>query len=114
MGRYIIVIDTLCAGIQAVEAVENENALVSYPSEELAIAEIMDTFEELTKNQKESGQEVDEYPTEFVMALDDYVEGHKTIWTDNSLLTLEGQKYQCYIDNTQEAFPKTFDEWLNS
>ena len=29
-------------------------------------------------------------------------------------LTLEGQKYQCYIDNTQEAFPKTFEEWLNT
>ena len=48
------------------------------------------------------------------MLLDDYVEGHKTIWTVNSPLTLEGHKYQCYIDNTQEAFPKTFDEWLNS
>ena len=37
-------------------------------------------FEELTKNQKESGQEIDEYPTAFVMKLEDYVEGHKTIW----------------------------------
>jgi len=43
-----------------------------------------------------------------------YRKGHKTIWTTNSPLTLEGHKYQCYIDNTQEAFPKTFDEWLNS
>ena len=29
-------------------------------------------------------------------------------------LTLEFQKYQCYTDNTQEAFPKTFEEWLNT
>ena len=44
------------------------------------MSEIMDDFEELTKNQKESGQEIDEYPTEFVMKLEDYIEGHKTIW----------------------------------
>jgi len=113
MTKYIIAVDTICEGIQALERDEKDNIIV-YATEEEAEAEIMDTFEELTKNQKESGQEVDEYPTEFVMALDDYVEGHKTIWTDNAPLTLEGQKYQCYIDNTQEAFPKTFDEWLNS
>ena len=40
----------------------------------------MDNFEELTKNQKESGFDVDKYPSEFVMKLEDYVEGHKTIW----------------------------------
>jgi hypothetical protein len=114
MGRYIIVIDTLCAGIQAVEAVENENALVSYPSEELAMAEIMDNFKEMNQYRVDSGDEPDDEPEEFVMLLDDYVEGHKTIWTANSPLTLEGHKYQCYIDNTHEAFPKTFDEWLNS
>ena len=44
------------------------------------MSEIMDDLEELTKNQKESGQEIDEYPTAFVMKLEDYVEGHKTIW----------------------------------
>ena len=32
----------------------------------------MEDFEELTKSQKESGQEVDEYPTAFVMKLEDY------------------------------------------
>ena len=114
MGRYIIVIDTLCTGIQAVEAVENENALVSYSSEELAMAEIMDNFKEMNQYRVDSGDEPDNEPEEFVMLLDDYFEGHKTIWTDNAPLTLEGQKYQCYIDITQEAFPKTFDGWLNS
>ena len=85
MSRYIIVIDTLCAGIQAVEEEAGKdqlvkNALVSYPSEELAMAEIMENFKEMNQYR----------------------------------VDLEGHKYQCYIDNTQEAFPKTFDEWLNS
>tara|TARA_R110001583_G_scaffold131515_1_gene283273 strand:- start:807 stop:1166 length:360 start_codon:yes stop_codon:yes gene_type:complete len=119
MSRYIIVIDTLCAGIQAVEEEAGKdqlvkNALVSYPSEELAMAEIMENFKEMNQYRVDSGEEPDNEPEEFVMLLDDYVEGHKTIWTVNSPLTLEGHKYQCYIDNTQEAFPKTFDEWLNS
>ena len=80
MTKYIIAVDTICEGIQALERDEKDNIIV-YATEEEAEAEIMDTFEELTKNQKESGQEVDEYPTEFVMKLEDYVEGHKTIWT---------------------------------
>jgi len=85
MSKYIIAIDTWCDGIQAVEFngvdEDKQNEIISYSTEEKAMAEIMDNFEELTKNQKESGQEVDEYPTEFVMKLEDYVEGHKTIWT---------------------------------
>ena len=85
MTKYIIAIDTWCDGIQAVEFngvdEDKQNEIISYSTEEKAMAEIMDNFEELTKNQKESGQEVDEYPTEFVMKLEDYVEGHKTIWT---------------------------------
>ena len=84
MSKYIIAIDTWCDGIQAVEFngvdEDKQNEIISYSTEEEAMAEIMDNFEELTKNQKESGQEVDEYPTEFVMKLEDYVEGHKTIW----------------------------------
>jgi hypothetical protein len=35
-------------------------------------------------------------------------------YEEHSLLTLEGQRYQCYIDNTHEVFPKTFEEWLRS
>ena len=85
MSKYIIAIDTWCDGIQAVEFngvdEDKQNEIISYSTEEKAMAEIMDNFEDLTKNQKESGQEVDEYPTEFVMKLEDYVEGHKTIWT---------------------------------
>jgi len=85
MSKYIIAIDTWCDGIQAVEFngvdEDKQNEIISYSTEEEAMAEIMDNFEDLTKNQKESGQEVDEYPTEFVMKLEDYVEGHKTIWT---------------------------------
>jgi len=85
MSKYIIAIDTWCDGIQAVEFngvdEDKQNEIISYSTEEKAMAEIMDNFEELTKNQKESGFDVDEYQTEFVMKLDDYVEGHKTIWT---------------------------------
>jgi len=85
MSKYIIEIDTWCDGIQAVEFngvdEDKQNEIISYSTEEKAMAEIMDNFEELTKNQKESGFDVDEYPTEFVMKLEDYVEGHKTIWT---------------------------------
>ena len=36
----------------------------------------------------------------------------KFIYDEHSLLTLDGQRYQCYIDNTHEVFPKTFEEWL--
>ena len=85
MSKYIIAIDTWCDGIQAVEFngvdEDKQNEIIYYSTEEKAMAEIMDNFEELTKNQKESGFDVDEYPTEFVMKLEDYVEGHKTIWT---------------------------------
>jgi hypothetical protein len=35
-------------------------------------------------------------------------------YEEHSLLTLDGQRYQCYIDNTHEVFPKTFEEWLRS
>jgi hypothetical protein len=38
----------------------------------------------------------------------------KFIYEEHSLLTLDGQRYQCYIDNTHEVFPKTFEEWLRS
>ena len=84
MSKYIIAIDTWADGIQAIEFngvdEDKQNEIISYSTEEEAMSEIMDNFEELTKSQKESGQEVDEYPTEFVMKLEDYVEGHKTIW----------------------------------
>jgi S-ribosylhomocysteine lyase LuxS involved in autoinducer biosynthesis len=38
----------------------------------------------------------------------------KFIYDEHSLLTLDGQRYQCYLDNTHEVFPKTFEEWLRS
>jgi len=38
----------------------------------------------------------------------------KFIYEEHSLLTLDGQRYQCYIDNTHEVFPKTCEEWLRS
>ena len=84
MTEYIIAIDTLCDGIQAIEFngvdEDKQDEIISYSTEEEAMAEIMDNFVELTKNQKESGFDVDKYPSEFVMKLEDYVEGHKTIW----------------------------------
>ena len=51
MSKYIIAVDTICEGIQALERDEKDNIIV-YATEEEAEAEIMDTFEELTKNQK--------------------------------------------------------------
>ena len=84
MNKYIIAIDTWADGIQAIEfngvEEDKQDDIIFYSTEEEAMSEIMDDFEELTKNQKESGQEIDEYPTAFVMKLEDYVEGHKTIW----------------------------------
>ena len=84
MSKYIIVIDTWADGIQAIEfngiEEDKQDDIIFYSTEEEAMSEIMEDFEELTKNQKESGQEIDEYPTAFVMKLEDYIEGHKTIW----------------------------------
>ena len=84
MSKYIIVIDTWADGIQAIEfngiEEDKQDDIIFYSTEEEAMSEIMDDFEELTKNQKESGQEIDEYPTAFVMKLEDHIEGHKTIW----------------------------------
>jgi len=32
----------------------------------------------------------------------------------NNALTQEGERYQCYVDNTHEKYIKTFDEWMKS
>ena len=50
-------------------------------TEEEAEAELMDCFNSMNLSRIENGDEPDEEPDEFVMKLEDYVEGHKTIWT---------------------------------
>ena len=80
MSKYIIAIDTICEGIQAIERDEKDNMII-YSTEEEAEAELMDCFNSMNLSRIENGDEPDEEPDEFVMKLDDYVEGHKTIWT---------------------------------
>ena len=29
-------------------------------------------------------------------------------------MTKAQERYQCYVDNTNEKYIKTFDEWMNS
>ena len=80
MSKYIIAIDTICEGIQAIERDEKDNMII-YSTEEEAEAESMDCFNSMNLSRIENGDEPDEEPDEFVMKLEDYVEGHKTIWT---------------------------------
>ena len=80
MSKYIIAIDTICEGIQAIERDEKDNMII-YSTEEEAEAELMNCFNSMNLSRIENGDEPDEEPDEFVMKLEDYVEGHKTIWT---------------------------------
>ena len=80
MSKYIIAIDTICEGIQAVE-LSVYDGVVSYSTEEEAEAELIECFNEMNQQRIADGDEPDDEPEEFVMKLEDYVEGHKTIWT---------------------------------
>mgnify|MGYP003642246798 CR=1 FL=1 len=80
MSKYIIAIDTICEGIQAVE-LSVYDGVISYSTEEEAEAELIECFNEMNQQRIADGDEPDDEPEEFVMKLEDYVEGHKTIWT---------------------------------
>ena len=79
MSKYIIAVDTICEGIQAIERDEKDNMII-YSTEAEAKAELMYWFNSMNLSRIENGDEPDEEPEEFVMKLEDYVEGHKTIW----------------------------------
>jgi len=85
MSKYIIAIDTWCDGIQAVEFngvdEDKQDEIVTYSTEEEAEAELIQCFNEMNQQRIADGDEPDDEPEEFVMKLEDYVEGHKTIWT---------------------------------
>ena len=38
----------------------------------------------------------------------------KFIYDEHSLLTDDGQRYEHYLDTTQDVFPKTFDEFIRA
>ena len=80
MSKYIIAIDTICEGIQAVE-LSVYDGVISYSTEEEAEAELIECFNEMNQQRIADGDEPDDEPEEFVMKLEDYVQGHKTIWT---------------------------------
>ena len=80
MSKYIIAVDTICEGIQAIERDEKDNMII-YSTEAEAKAELMYWFNSMNLSRIENGDEPDEEPEEFVMKLEDYVEGHKIIWT---------------------------------
>jgi len=68
---YVIVVDTMCDGWQALERDEHGN-LIFYATEEEANKEIMDN--------NAVRDEPDEEPEEFVVPYEDYIEGRKTIY----------------------------------
>ncbi len=76
---YVVVNDTLCEGWQAWGEASGEVEV--FDSEAAARQEIQDVFEELVQNQIASGMEPDDEPSEFVVPLDEYVKGRKTIYT---------------------------------
>ena len=78
LEKYVIVFDTMCDGWQAVMDGEDTPAL--FDTKEEAEKEIMDDFEQLRRNQIESGMEPDEEPSAFVIPLSEYTQGRKAIF----------------------------------
>ena len=72
MSKYIIAIDTICEGIQAVE-LSVYDGVISYSTEEEAEAELIECFNEMNQQRIADGDEPDDEPEEFVMKLEDYV-----------------------------------------
>lgn len=83
--QWVVVFDTLCDGWQAVTDGDDKPALFDSKAE--AEEEIMRDFQELRRNQIESGMEPDEEPDEFALPLSEYTQGRKAIWSPRS----EGQ-----------------------
>ena len=78
MTKYVIVMDTLCMGWQAQE--DEEGNPILYNTMKEADLEILDNFNMMNSNRIDSGDEPDEEPEEFVMPLDEYVKGRKSIF----------------------------------
>jgi len=75
---WVIVTDTLCEGWQAWG--EQSGDVEVYETEADAQAEIDYTFDDLRRNQIESGMEPDQEPDAFAIPLDEYTRGRKAIW----------------------------------
>ena len=76
---WVIVTDTLCEGWQAWGEEDAEGVEV-YATKEEAEAEIEAAFDDLVRNQIESGMEPDQEPDAFVMRLSEYTRGRKAIY----------------------------------
>ena len=90
---HVVVNDTLCDGWQAWKNETGEPEI--FCNQQAAEAEINDDFEDLVQNQKESGMEPDDEPSEFAIHLLDYIEGRKVIFT--------GGQPAGYISGSQEV-----------
>ena len=88
---HVVVIDTLCDGWQAWKDEIGQPQI--FCNQQAAEAEINADFEDLVQNQKESGMEPDEEPSEFAFPLSEYIEGRKAIFT--------GGQPAGYISGTQ-------------
>ena len=75
---YVVVIDTLCEGWQAWG--ESSGSPEVFATEAEARAEVQFVFEQMRRNQIESGMEPDEEPEELVMPLSEYRKGRKAIY----------------------------------
>ncbi len=75
---WVIVTDTLCEGWQAWG--EQSDDVEVYATKEEAEAEIEDAFDDLVRNQIESGMEPDQEPDAFVVRLNEYTRGRKAIY----------------------------------
>ena len=78
LEKYVIVFDTLCDGWQAVTDGDGKPSLFDSKAE--AEKEVMDDFQDLQRNQIESGMEPDEEPSAFVIPLSEYTQGRKAIF----------------------------------
>ena len=85
--KYVIVFDTWVDGWQTYrEYTEGnpEGEIVTFDTVKEAQAQIDDCFSEHRQNCIDSGEhpdDLDDEPSEFVLPLDEYIEGRKTIFT---------------------------------
>tara|TARA_R100001463_G_scaffold199_3_gene917 strand:+ start:2973 stop:3218 length:246 start_codon:yes stop_codon:yes gene_type:complete len=75
---WVIVTDTLCEGWQAWG--EESGDVEVYETEADAQAEIDYTFDDLRRNQIESGMEPDQEPDAFAIPINEYTRGRKAVW----------------------------------
>jgi hypothetical protein len=75
---WVIVTDTLCEGWQAWG--EQSGDVEVYETEADAQAEIDYDFDDLRRNQIESGMEPDQEPDAFAIPINEYTRGRKAVW----------------------------------